>query len=307
MTDASNNIKADGMDRQRLQYLLKDAEPRRLKMLATTIGLAFSVCIFTASFAPLGGGFIRAIVGVIVAIALWQLGNRLWRDTAIATIAPALGEGWGQKHFVSGWGTVPIEEWLRDLFSVEGRLSTAWRSEGEYRSVQYRLTEQTIRFRRHSKRRQEVIHTVTVAVSVPKPFSGRVEFRPSSGLFGRLEDVLRHVSGDGEQRRAIDAEFDASFDTIASSGASVDALVTPGFRRALLMLAKRHPNTHLTAHFEHGWFHLRLPIPHLAFASAHLLKPLPAMIDDVDELWWDLTIAHRLIDGLMGDHDGPLR
>ncbi len=307
MTDTSNSIMANGVDRERLQHLLQAAEPRRLQMLAANISLAIGAGVFIAGFAPLGGGITRTIIGIIAAIALWQLGNRLWRDMAIAMLAPDIGKGWGQKHFASGWGTVPVEEWIGDLFSSEGSQTTAWRSEGDYRSAQYRLTEKTIRFRRHSKRRREVFHTVMVAVSVPKPFSGRVEFRPGSGLFGRVDDMFRQFSGGGEQRHAIDAEFDASFDTIASGGASVEAVVTPAFRRALLMLAKRHPNTYLTAHFENGWFHLRLPIPHLAFASAHLLKPLPAMIDDADELWWDLTIAHRLIDGLMGEHDGPLR
>lgn len=299
MTDTSKSTMASGVDRERLQHLLEVAEPRRLRMLAANISLAVGAGIFIAGFAPLGGGITRAIIGIIAAIALWQLGNRLWRDMAIATLAPEIGKGWGQKHFASGWGTVPVEEWIGDLFSSEGSQTTAWRSEGEYRSVQYRLTEKTIRFRRHSKRRREVVHTVMVAVSVPKPLSGRVEFRPGSGLFSRVEDILRQFSGSGEQRHAIDAEFDASFDTIASGGASVESVVTPGFRRALLMLAKRHPNTYLTAHFEHGWFHLRLPIPHLAFASAYLLKPLPAMIDDADELETRKNRVFRIDDAVM--------
>lgn len=305
--ETSEATMASGMQRSRLQRLLAQAEPRRLAALSANICLAIGAALQIASVGPWGGSFMRIILGVIIAIALWQLGNRLWRDMAIAAIAPALGEGWGQKHFVSGWGTVPVEEWITDLFSSEGSGTTAWQSEGDHRSVQYRLMEKTIRVRRHSQRRREIIHLMMVAVSVPKPFSGRVEFRPSSGFSGVIGDVLRRLSGDQEQRHAIAPNFDACFDTIASGGASIDTLVTPGFRKALLMLAARHPNTYLTGHFEHGWFHLRLPIPHLSFASAHLLKPLPSMIEDADELWWDLTIAHRLIDGLMGDHDGPLR
>lgn len=307
MTETPNTTLASGMDRSRLQHLLNEGEPQRYAALSANICLAIGAAVQIASVGPWGGGFIRILVGVIIAIALWQLGNRIWRNMAIATIAPAIGEGWGQTGFTSGWGTVPVEEWITDLFSSEGSRTTAWQSEGEYRSVGYRLTEKTIRFRRHSKRKQEIVHVMMVAVSVPTPFSGRVEFRPKSGFAGVVDDVFRKLSGDKEQRRTFDPDFDACFDTIASGNASVDAVMTSGFRKALLTLVARHPNTYLAAHFEHGWFHLRLPIPHLAFASANLLKPLPAMIEDADELWWDLTIAHRLIDGLKGDHDGPLR
>lgn len=307
LSETSKTTMASAMERSRLQQLLAEAEPRRFAALSANICLAISAAIQIASVGPWGGSFMRIILGVIIAIATWQLGNRLWRDMAIAAIAPAMGEAWGQKHFISGWGTVQIEEWIGDLFSSEGSTTTAWQSQGEHRSVQYRLTEKTIRFRRHSQQKREIVHVVMVAVSVPKPFTGRVEFRPSSGFFGVVDDVFRKLSGDKEQRHAIAPDFDACFDTIASENASVDAVVTPGFQHALLTLAARHPNTYLAGHFEHGWFHLRLPIAHLAFASANLLKPLPAMINDADELWWDLTIAHRLIDGLMGDHGGPLR
>jgi hypothetical protein len=243
----------------------------------------------------------------VVAGMVWTLSNRLWRDIALATVAQTIGERWGQSHFASGWGTVDLEKWLADLFSSEGQRFTAWESQGKHRDIAYRLNEATIWRRRSNQQRREIFYLMQVEVAVQQSFTGSVEIRPRSGFAPAIDDFLRRVSGEDEQRQAIDPDFDAVFDTLASANASVDKLLTPGFQRAMLSLAERNPQSGLSGRFQHGWFNLRLPIPHLAFASAGLLKPMDELVDDVDTLWWDLTIAHRLIDSLMGDHQGPLR
>ena len=146
-----------------------------------------------------------------------------------------------------------------------------------------------------------------VEIAVPQPFAGSIELRPRSKYMAGVDDLFRQLSGNELQRREIAPEFDAVFDTLASANANVGELLTPGFHRAMLTLAKRNPQSYLSGRFQHGWFNLRLPIPHLVFSSAGLFKPLDALTDDVDTLWWDLTIPHRLIDSLTGDHQGPLR
>lgn len=236
---------------------------------------------------------------------VWRLSQRLWRDLAIAVLASVIGERWGQVEFASGWGAVEIEQWLGDLFSDEGMRVVAWQSRGRYREIGYRLTESTIWRRRRSG--QRITHVMQVEIAVPRSFSGNVQLVPRSGFAAEVDDLLRQVMGSAERRLEVDPDFDAVFDTIASKNASVGTLLTPNFRRAMLALAARHPQTYLTARFEHGWFSLRLPIPHLVFASTSLTKPLTDMAEDADALWWDLTVPHRLIDALMGTHDGALR
>lgn len=298
---------ASGLERAQIEALLRDAEPQRMAAMAASINLAFGGGLTVLAQALSDGSFVWMIVAAIGAGTIWQISNRLWRDVAIASVAPVLGVRWGQSEFVSGWRSVELEQLIGDLFSSDGARFTAWQSRGKYRDIAYALSETTTWRRRHQNQRREISHAMHVDISVPQGFSGSVELIPTAGFMGKVDAVFRQVTGALEQRRDVDPEFDVVFDTMVSAGASVDTLLTPDFRRAMLALAARHQRIYLSARFEHGWFRLRLPIKHLAFSAARLRTPMVDMVDDVDALWWDLTIAHRLIDGLMGDHDGPLR
>lgn len=181
----------------------------------------------------------------------------------------------------------------------------AWQCHGRYREIDYRLTESTIW--RQGRSGQRIIHVMQVEIAVPQSFSGSLQLVPQSGFAGKVDDLLRQVTGSSELRQEINPEFDAVFDTSATPDASIDTLLTPDFRRAMLALAARHPQTYVTARFEHGCFSLRLPIPQLVFAETSLFKPLTDMADDADALWWNLTMPHRLIDALAGTHHGALR
>ncbi len=307
--DEDRAILASGLARDEIADLLRNAEPRRMANLASSINLTGGVFL-----AMLGHQLEREsfswlwlIVACIVSGMVWKLSNRLWRDIALASVAQAIGERWGQNYFASGWGAVDIEKWIADLFSNEGKRFTAWKSEGKHRDIDYRLNESTIWRRVHGKKRSEIIHLIQVEVAVPRSFSGSVEVVPKSGFSSAIDDVFRKMTGDDVRRQPIEPGFDAVFDTMVSSNAAADKLVTASFRDAMLKLASRSPKTYLSGRFEHGWFNLRLPIPEVVFASASLLKPMDQLLDDVDTLWWDLTIAHRLIDSLMGDYHGPLR
>lgn len=307
MTGTTGGTLASGLDRDEIATVLRNAEPRRRDNLSVSLNLSAGIFFTLLGRAPFEGSFLWPILACIVAGMVWTLSNRLWRDIALATVAQTLGERWGQSHFDSGWGTVDIEKWIADLFSDEGRRFTAWESQGKHRDISYRLNEATIWRRRSNEKRSEIFHLMQVEVAVPQSFSGSIEIRPRSGFDPAIGDFFRHISGAEEQRHAIDPAFDAVFDTLAGSNATVHKLLTPGFQRAMLELVGSNHQSYLSARFQHGWFSLRLPIPHLVFASAGLLKPLEALIDDVDALWWDLTIPHRLIDSLMGDHQGSLR
>ncbi|MFD2646502.1 hypothetical protein ACFSX5_01695 [Devosia albogilva] len=283
--------------------MLGAAEPRRIEVLSASLNLVGATFFVLLEY--LEAFLLTPLAAALGAWGVWRLSQRLWRDLAIAVLAPAIGERWGQVEFASGWGAVEIEKWLGDLFSDEGMRVAAWQSRGRYREIDYRLIESTIWRRRKSGRR--ITHVMQVEIAVPRSFSGNVQLVPRSGFAAEVDDLLRQVTGSRERRQEIDPEFDAVFETIVSENASADILLTPNFRRAMPALAARHPNTYLTAGFEHGWFSLRLPIPHLVFASTSLVKPLTDMADDADALWWDLTVPHRLIDALTGTHDGALR
>ncbi|WEK03433.1 MAG: hypothetical protein P0Y65_14680 [Candidatus Devosia phytovorans] len=309
MTQADDNQArlASGLARDEILVLLREAEPRRMTNLAVSLNLSGGLFFMLLGRAPLQGSFLWPIVACIAAFMVWKLSNRLWRDIALASVAQPIGQAWGQSQFASGWGAVDIEKWIADLFSSEGKRFTAWESQGKHRDIAYRLNESTIWRRRHNQKRNEIFYLMQVEIAVPQSFAGTVELLPKSGLPTFIDDFFQKVSGDDMRRQPVDPGFDAVFDTMVSANASTDKLLTPGFRDAMLKLAARNPQSYLSGRFEHGRFNLRLPIPHLVFASASLLKPMEALLDDVDTLWWDLTIPHRLIDSLMGDHDGPLR
>lgn len=306
-SDSNATIRASGIAREDLAALLADAEPRRMTNLAASLNLSVALFLTLLGSSPLQGSFLWPVVAAIAAGLAWTVSNRLWRDIALASVAQTLGEPWGQSRFASGWGAVDFEKWIANLFNEEGRRITAWQAEGAYRDIAYRLTESTVWRRRRSQQYSEITHLMQIEIAVPQSFAGRVEILPKAGIMTAVDDLVRQVSGNDVRRQEIDPDFDAVFDTMASSNADVRAVLTPGFQRAMLKLAARNPQSYLSARFEHGWFNLRLPLPHVVFANAGLLRPMDRLLDDVETLWWDLTIAHRLIDSLMGDHDGPLR
>jgi len=296
---------ASGLARGEIEGLLHEAEPRRLQALSASLNLAAGMFLTLLGSNP--AGLVWPLVAAVVAITVWQVSQRLWRNMAIAAVAPALGQPWGQSRFASGLSALGLERWVTELFSHEGRRFTAWRSEGCYRETEYRLSEASIWQRRPNSDQHRVRHLMQIDVAVPRPFTGTVELVPCAGFVGQIDDVIRQLTGNAEQRVEIDPAFDSVFDTMVSQGTSTDDLLTSGFRHAILALAARYPRMHVTGRFENGWFSLRLPIPHLVFSSARLTKPMTDMAHEADALWWDLTVPHRLIDALMGDRDGPLR
>lgn len=308
MTEPDASPSPSGLERTEIEKLLAGAEPDRIAALSASLSLTVAAAFMIGGQALLTGHLGLTMIGVVVAIAVWHLSNRFWRDRVLEVIAPAMGAGWGQSDFASGWGrAVPVEDWLRDMFDREGARFTAWQSQGRYHDVDYRLSEVSIPQPRRGRRRREVIHILQVELSVPRSFSGTVEISPNAGFMSKVDDVLRQLTGDAERRLGIDPAFDAVFDTKVTANAPVEELLTPGFREAMLRLAARYPRLYLSGRFERGWFSLRLPIPHLVFSSARLLTPMRDLEGEADALWWDLTVPHRLIDGLMGQHYGPLR
>jgi len=305
MTSQEGATLISGLQWPEIEAMLRRAEPRRLQVLSASLNLTGATLL---TFLAHGrGSLVWPLIAILAAWAVWRLSGWLWRDVAIAVLAPAIGERWGQLGFTSGWGTVEIERWLGNLFSEEGSRFIAWQSHGRYRDTDYRMNESTIWRRSRRNGKGKVRYVMEVEVAVPQAFSGSVRIAQRSGFIGRIDDLLRWATDDPEQRHEVDPAFDAMFDTVANTSTAVDALLTPGFRSAMLALAARHPDVNLTARFEHGWFSLRFRIPSLVFASVSLTKPMTRMTDEADALWWDLTVPHRLIDALMGDHDGALR
>ena len=300
---------AHGVQKQRIRSLLADAEPRRRFTLGASLCFVIALAGCAAIF--MGGGrsyLIAMLVAGFIAAALWPLCNRMWRYIAIGVLAPAMGEGWGQKEFASGWSADGLGRIVDGLLSAGGPRTTAWRSAGVYRDISYRLREETVRRKRTGDSIREVHHVLVAEISVPHPFSGTVELVPKAGVVGsRINDVLRMVEGSKERRQSVDPQFDAVFETLVSGNAPLDELLVPNVQSTLLNLAARHKEGRFVARFENGWFTLRLPIRRLTFASAHLLKPLPELENEAGELWWDLTLPHRLIDAFSGDYNGPLR
>lgn len=297
-----------GVNKERIEQLLAEAEPRRKQALAASVALIVATGVAVFQSRLFGNTIIMPLlVTLVLALGIWPLCNRLWRGLAIGTLAPAIGERWGQSEFASSLAAMDWSQFFADFFSSGGTRIVAWRSAGRYRDIPYRLKEVTIRERSNNGSKRRVRHFLVAEIALSPGLAGSVRLRPKTGAIGKIGEFVDQISGRDERRISIDPHFDAVFDTIASANVPVDQLLTPDFRRTLQSFAAHHPETRFTAEAEHGWFKLHLPIRTLALASANLRNPMPEMAEEADVLWWELTIPHRLIDGLKGDHDGPLR
>lgn len=301
-----------GMGRESIRVILAAAEPRRRAMLDASLCLTAAVAGAFALFFAAGGrsALIAALAAGFVATVLWTYCNRLWREKAIGALAPALAADWGQQSFTSGRFSEGLVAYVAGLFSHDGSRIVSWRGAGQYRGIPYEVREETssIRRGRHfEQERPRKRHALIAEIPVPRPFSGSIEIHERKGVISAgIDEMLRFAEGDKARPVSVGPAFDAVFETIASPDASVDAVLTQALQQTMLTLAGYQGRVFI-GKFEHGRFTLRLRIYRLPFASAHLLRPMPTLEDEVDALWWDLTLPHRLIDVLSGHHEGPLR
>lgn len=247
MSEQQASVLASGLKRDEIDAMLRAAEPHRMEALSASINLVLCAFLLLAA-RSFDGSFLWIFVAAAAAIAVWRLSQRLWRDIAMAVLAPSIGERWGQTGFASGWGTVELGKWLVDVFSPEGARFTAWQSHGRYRDIDYRMSESTIWRPRRKNAPKKIDHVMQMKVAIPHSVSGRIELTPRSDFFARIDEIIQKMSGAADRRLEIDPAFDAVFDTTASQPASASAVLTPDFRRAMLALAARHPHLYLKAH-----------------------------------------------------------
>ncbi|GEM_PF-1240087 len=295
-----------------LRGALAAAEPRRRKALLASLGALLVATYFWVAGARSAGSPGKFLVWlVLLTLLLWPIFDRFWRRIAIGTVAPLLGAAWGQTSFVTGGGLSAIGARIAALLGRDNRNVFDWRAEGTYRGRDYSVSERRITIGTAQSRAEhsapDVRYILSAGVAVPVPFRGEVTLTRRAAVFDRLDELLRRIASVDLRQTPVEPAFDAVFTTRASEAAPLDVLLTPAFRRAMLDLAGGEDKRRFSGSFENGRFYLDMRIERRAFAAARLLTPMPRLAQDAEALWWDLTLPHRLIDALMGDHVGRLR
>lgn len=297
--------RASGADPAAIAAALVAAEPSRRAAFGATLNLMVGVGLTVGFAAPFVGGAVgQALLGLVVVGMIWRLSQAMWRPNAIAVVAPLVGGQWGQSQLDIGLAAVDWAEWWEE-WGLRGFRHVAWRSSGTYRDTRYSIQEVTVYRRRHQHGPGQTTHHLVVTISVPTSFAGTIDVLPAGGIMAEFDAALRKLTQDDKQRVKVDPHYDRQFDTLATANADVAKVLTPGFQQAMLTLSQQHKG--LAGRFSFGQFRLYLSVPDVTFRSARLNRALPALASEADQLWWELTVPHRLIDALMGDHSGPLR
>lgn len=237
-----------------------------------------------------------------------ECSNRLWRIRALQLIAPQIAASFGQTRFQTGWEALDFEFWLKDMFGPHGAKSTAWQTAGVYREISYRLSEQSVYRPRMNKaaRSEPARYHYLIEISVPMAFAGRVEILPIATITSFINTITGDVLRRDKRFYTGDPQFDQVFSVHADNAASLPDLLSPQVRQIFLAIVDENRSPKLKAWFENGWFHLEFPIAQPSFSTLSLLQPMAGLRGDMQQIFWQLTFAQRLIDRFMGDYDGPL-
>lgn len=311
--DGTNLEKTSGISISQLLELLNGAEPIRLTALNVTVNLMAVMTVWSLMLSPLSVQMLFAgpfslmfglpwlMLALAVPTMLWMLSTMLWRVRVLGKIAPLIGEKWGMSYFASGVKAMEWGDFFDDGFPPKhGMHYTRWRSSGRYRETHFRSRETS-----HRYKKRPVRHWLFVEVSVGGGFGGPIEIT-SRGLVGQLTFFMRAFGDGGVQTKTNDPDFDAAFDVFCPRTTSLDAALTPDIRKAFLSILNQMPKGNFAAKIENGWLYIELELEAPLLARANLLRPLSEHVYDAERLWWELTVPHRLIDSLKGDHDGRL-
>ena len=307
--DTDNELNSPPFEKERVEAALIKAEQRRKTILSASIFFSFAIAftVFQLSFFDIAviGSYIAAL---LAAVMCWKLCSWMWRSVAICSIAPEIGGRYGQLNIQNAWELLTLEDWFKATFIAKDRRSTTWKSEGTYRDVAYRLSEVSVTTKNIGQGRSPNPPTfmLVAEISVPVSFTGCIEIRPHTPVLGQITSFIQHILGDDSRCYTGDQHFDEMFETYVKNNSHYQELLSPAFRKCLLNITRYGLRSEFSGRFEAGSFYLEFPVKTTTFKNASLLKPMPALINETQELWWDLTLPQRLIDGLTGDYDGPL-
>lgn len=311
-SETDNEINASlssPFERERVEAALKKAEQRRKTILSASIVVTFAIAfaVFQLSFFDIA--IIGSYAAALMAAALcWTLCNRMRRSVAICSIAPEIGAQYGQINIQNAWELLTLEDWLKATFTAKDIRSTTWKSDGKYQEISYRLSEVSITTKNinHERAPNPPSYMLVAEISVPASFTGCIEIRSRSRVLGQITSIIQHILSDETRYYTGDQHFDEMFETYVKNNKNYQELLSPAFRVSLLNMTRHGLRTEFSGRFESGWFYLEVPIQTKTFKNASLLKPMTALMNETQALWWDLTVPQRLIDGLTGKYDGPL-
>lgn len=296
-------------EREHVEAALIKAEQRRKITLSASLAFTFAIAFTIFQFSFFDVAVIGSYVAALTAAAMcWALCNRMWRSIAICSVAPEVGTQYGQLSIQNAWELLTLEEWFKTTFTGTDSRSTEWRSEGNYRDIAYHLSEVAVTTRSMSQKygTNPPVFMLIAEISVPVSFTGCIEIKPRSPVLRQITSIVQHILGDESRFYTGDQRFDEMFETHVRNNSHCQDLLSPAFRKCLLTITRSGMQSKFSGRFEAGWFRLEFPIKTTSFNNATLLTPMPALMNETQELWWDLTLPQRLIDGLTGNYDGPL-
>ncbi|MCF7646467.1 DUF3137 domain-containing protein [Bacillus subtilis] len=305
--DGSTPLLSFSQERENVVTALTQAEDKRKTALSASICLSFSAgfAAFQSSLFDVAG-IGSYVAAIIFAAPCWKLSNWMWHSLAICSLAPEIASRYGQKTIRNAWEFWDFESWITAQFNNQEQQLTSWQSEGNYRNIAYRLREVSVQPARRTRPSSPPRYYLMAEISVPASFSGRIEIRLRNSVTDPFISFIKQMLGDDSRIYTGDQHFDEIFEIYGENCPDYQSLLTPALRKALLTIAQYGVRQRFSARFEKGWFYLDFPIETPIFKNASLLQPMPQLMDAIQQLWWDLTMPQRLIDGLTGNYEGPL-
>ena len=140
-----------------------------------------------------------------------------------------------------------------------------------------------------------------IEIDVPVDFSGRVFMGRDSGVVvNALSGFFRGQFGKDARVKFDHAAFEEVYEVYASDHDEVYQLVTPSLCDAMVALANTYAET--TAAFVDGVFLLAVPVAGDLFEAGSVESSVYDCEDDIHAFLRQVTVAHRIIDHLHGDH-----
>ncbi len=147
---------------------------------------------------------------------------------------------------------------------------------------------------------------VMLTIDVPVPFSGTILL---TGGRGQSFSRIASFAAAGQDLQTVtfdDLPFDSIFEVSAEDPAEARKLLVPRLRETLIELDRLTgglaPDRSLRAAFDAGEFLLAIPRRSDAFDIGDLHRPVDGIESEMERLLTEVTIPHRVIDYLSGNH-----
>jgi hypothetical protein len=247
------------------------------------------------------------ILSVIAAVWFVTQPHRGFRDAMRGAVLPPVCEFLGGLQHARGKrASIGLRRFSES--GVVGHFTTSRLDDvfsGTYRNIGFVMGEANLR-RRSGKNNRRVFRGLLFAIEVPKAFPGRVLIGRDYGGFGNAVAGWFKQFGGLERVELPHPRFEALYAVYSDNPEAARRWLTPDFLENWVAVAQAYQGSAIRAAFVGGEFLAALPTNRNLFESGSLSVPATRIEEDLHQVMWEITIAHRLIDFLHGDRPQAL-